>query len=162
MAKRPKAYSYLRFSTPEQLKGDSLRRQSEAVRAYADRHDLELSEENFEDLGLSAFRGRNMVEGSLGVFVEAVKSGRIKPGSVLLVESIDRLSRDRIMAALGRFSDILGLGVDIVTLTDGRRYSAESLDNLGELMLFLVEAARAPPGPRRWPTPGRCPRSCRR
>ncbi len=144
MAKsKPRAYSYVRFSSPEQREGDSLRRQTEAARAYADRHDLELSEESFEDLGLSAFRGRNIVEGSLGVFIEAVKSGRIKPGSVLLVESIDRLSRQRIMAALGRFSDILGLGVDIVTLTDGRRYTAESLDNLGDLMLFLVEAARS-------------------
>jgi|GEM_PF-5511149 len=30
-----KAYSYIRFSTPEQLKGDSLRRQKEASEQYA-------------------------------------------------------------------------------------------------------------------------------
>jgi len=29
-----KAYSYIRFSTPEQLKGDSLRRQLESSRKY--------------------------------------------------------------------------------------------------------------------------------
>jgi hypothetical protein len=36
---RPKAYSYLRFSTPEQRKGDSFRRQWEKAKAYADRHE---------------------------------------------------------------------------------------------------------------------------
>src|SRR5262245_52339556 len=30
-----KAYSYLRFSTPDQMKGDSLRRQTELARRYA-------------------------------------------------------------------------------------------------------------------------------
>jgi len=30
-----KAYSYIRFSTPEQLKGDSLRRQLESSREYS-------------------------------------------------------------------------------------------------------------------------------
>src|SRR5262245_23568418 len=33
LVKPAKAYSYLRFSTPEQLKGDSQRRQLEAARA---------------------------------------------------------------------------------------------------------------------------------
>jgi len=35
MSKKKKAYSYIRFSTPEQLKGDSLRRQLESSRKYA-------------------------------------------------------------------------------------------------------------------------------
>ena len=51
---RPKAYSYLRFSTPGQLEGDSLRRQTEAARAYAERHGLELSDLSYRDLGKSA------------------------------------------------------------------------------------------------------------
>ena len=32
------AYSYIRFSSPEQARGDSLRRQLEASRYYADKH----------------------------------------------------------------------------------------------------------------------------
>lgn len=31
----PKAYSYLRFSTPDQMRGDSFRRQTELAREYA-------------------------------------------------------------------------------------------------------------------------------
>ena len=51
MAKpKPRAYSYLRFSSPEQRLGDSERRQIEAARRYAERHDLDLSNETFKDL----------------------------------------------------------------------------------------------------------------
>jgi len=39
---KPIAYSYIRFSTPEQLKGDSLRRQLEKSQNYADEHGLDL------------------------------------------------------------------------------------------------------------------------
>ena len=55
--KPAKAYSYLRFSTPEQLKGDSQRRQLEAARAYALEQGLELDESlTFQDLGVSGFK----------------------------------------------------------------------------------------------------------
>ena len=36
-AGKPKAYSYVRFSTPGQAKGDSYRRQTEAANEYAQR-----------------------------------------------------------------------------------------------------------------------------
>jgi len=45
------AYSYLRFSTPEQAGGDSRRRQLDLARAYAARHGLVL------DAGLSFREG---------------------------------------------------------------------------------------------------------
>jgi hypothetical protein len=38
----PRAYSYIRFSTPEQAKGASLERQTAAAKAWADRHGIEL------------------------------------------------------------------------------------------------------------------------
>ncbi len=36
----PRVYSYIRFSTPEQKKGDSLRRQTEAAEEWAKAHGL--------------------------------------------------------------------------------------------------------------------------
>src|SRR5437879_2330587 len=66
---KPKAYSYLRFSTPDQLKGDSQRRQLEAARSYAREQGLELDEElTFHDLGVTAFRGKNANVGMLARF----------------------------------------------------------------------------------------------
>ncbi|MGA2935987.1 MAG: recombinase family protein, partial [Syntrophobacteraceae bacterium] len=90
----PKAYSYIRFSTPDQLNGDSLRRQLDLSKRYAAQHGLVLDENlNLQDLGLSAYHGEHR-EGALGRFLELVKGSRISEGSVLLVESLDRLSRE--------------------------------------------------------------------
>ena len=140
----PKAYSYQRFSTPEQAKGDSLRRQLEAATAHAEAHGLDLDTDlTFQDLGVSAFRGKNAVEGALAAFIEAVDTGKVEPGSYLLIESLDRLSRDRIMAALNRFSALLEKGVNVVTLSDGKTYTADSLNELPDLMVSLLVMSRA-------------------
>ncbi|MQY52595.1 hypothetical protein GHK24_12515 [Rhodocyclus tenuis] len=58
------AYSYVRFSIPQQLKGDSLRRQLEASERYVAEHGLVLDKTlNLRDLGISAFRGKNVERG---------------------------------------------------------------------------------------------------
>src|SRR5262249_23759913 len=134
----PTAYSYLRFSTPEQRAGDSTRRQTEASQAYAAAHGLTLDTElTFEDLGVSAFRGKNAQDGALSAFIEAAEAGRIKKGSYLLVENLDRLSRQAPRAALRQLERIVECGVTVVTLQDNRKYTAEGL-NESLLDLFGV------------------------
>src|SRR5262245_58669308 len=89
-----RAFSYIRFSKPEQLKGNSLQRQLEwseglcAVKGWKLDDSLKL-----QDLGVSAFRGKNAATGRLASFLQAIKQGKVKAGDVLLVESLDRLSR---------------------------------------------------------------------
>src|ERR1043166_2671015 len=76
-----KAFSYIRFSSPAQSGGDSVRRQSKAARAYCSSHNLLLDEElTFQDFGVSAFRGRNVDEGALGAFLNAIKAGIASAG----------------------------------------------------------------------------------
>jgi DNA invertase Pin-like site-specific DNA recombinase len=141
---RAKAYSYLRFSTPDQMKGDSYQRQAEAARNYAEQNGLDLDDAlTFRDLGVSAFRGANVIDGALGQFIEAVDTGRVQRGSYLLIENLDRLSRDKIMPALTRFSSLLEKGIAVVTLTDGKVYTKDSLNNLPDLMLSLLIMSRA-------------------
>ena len=141
---RAKAYSYLRFSIPDQMKGDSYRRQTEAARNYAEQNGLDLDNTlTFRDLGVSAFRGANVIDGALGQFIEAVDTRRVQPGSYLLVENLDRLSRDKITPALNRFSSLLAKGITVVTLSDGKVYTEESLNNLPDLMLSLLVMSRA-------------------
>ena len=137
-----KAYSYIRFSTPQQLKGDSLRRQLEASRAYAKQHNLIL-DESLRDIGVSAFKGKNATEGALKKFIELVEAGRIEQGSILILESLDRLSRQQVFTALGLFSSILSAGVEIVTLSDGQHYTAESINDVGQLMFSLISMSRS-------------------
>ena len=144
MKPMPKAYSYLRFSRPEQLKGDSLRRQMEGSREYARRHSLDLDESTFKDLGVSAFRGKNALEGALGTFLNAIETGKIRKGSYLLVESLDRLSRDTVLRALNQFTGILERGVNVVTLMDSKTYTAAGLsDNFSDLLISLSIMQRA-------------------
>ena len=141
---RAKAYSYVRFSTPDQMKGDSFRRQAEASRQYADENGLELDESlSFHDLGVSAFRGRNVEDGALGSFLDAVEQGSVKPGSFLLVESLDRLSRQSAFRAFRQFSAILDTGVNIITLHDGKTYSGGGELTFSDLMVSLAVMQRA-------------------
>ena len=63
---KTKAYSYVRMSTDIQLKGDSLRRQKESSKNYAEENNLELIE-TLQDIGISAFSGKNSKDGALGV-----------------------------------------------------------------------------------------------
>lgn len=141
----PVAYSYIRFSTPDQLKGDSLRRQLELSERYAKEHGLELDTSlRLKDLGLSAFNKANLEKGALGVFLEAVKVGSVKSGSFLLVESLDRLSRANVTDALNLFLGITKAGITIVTLADGMSYSQQSIEaNWTQLIMSLAIMARA-------------------
>src|SRR3546814_17667727 len=91
---RRKAYSYLRFSTPAQSKGDSRRRQTDMAAKYARAPDLELDTVlTFHDEGISGFRGRHAEAGRLADFVQAGKVGLVAQGAALLVARLDCLTR---------------------------------------------------------------------
>lgn len=142
-AQKPRAYSYIRFSTPEQAMGDSLRRQTDAARQWAAKHQLELDEETVLDPGRSAFLGANVETGALGAFLADVRSGRIQQGSYLIVESLDRISRDTVRKAARTMEDIVEAGVVIVDLEDnGRLYTKESLDDPVAFLIMAIKFMR--------------------
>jgi DNA invertase Pin-like site-specific DNA recombinase len=94
--RKPKAYSYTRFSTPEQARGDSSTRQALAARRWAEGRGVELDAElTFRDEGVTAYDGSNVERGALGAFLKAVYCGDVAKGSWLLVESLDRISRQK-------------------------------------------------------------------
>jgi len=136
---KPKVYSYTRWSTPEQAKGDSNRRQAEAAAKWAARHGYELDERlRITDEGVSAYRGGNALDGGLSRFLEACRKGLIDPGSFLLVESLDRISRMAPRRAQRLIDDIVDCGVTIVTLSDDQHYHAERLDNDPTALLIAL------------------------
>lgn len=145
MTAPPKAYSYIRFSTPEQQHGDSSRRQTELSQAYADQHGLVLDERlKYSDLGVSAFDKSNIRDGQLGAFLKAVESGLVPVGSYLLVESLDRISRAKISDALTIFMSIINKGIRLVTLADGMEYSKEKLDKqFTDIIISVAIMSRA-------------------
>jgi DNA invertase Pin-like site-specific DNA recombinase len=135
----PKAYSYIRFSTPQQAKGDSHLRQTDKAARYAAEHSLVLDPGlNLTDLGVSAYRGKNAKTGSLSVFLKAVEDGTVPRGSYLLVENIDRLTRDDIPDATMLFLQIINAGIVVVTLTNRERYSRERLTQEPHAIYFII------------------------
>jgi len=93
---------------------------------------------------VSAFRGKNATEGALAGFFDAIQTGRVAPGSTLLVESLDRLSRDQITSALTQFLNIINSGITVVTLMDKMTYNRETINrNPGSLMMSIVIMMRA-------------------
>lgn len=139
-----KAYSYIRLSSKKQLQGDGETRQIELRDMFVAKHGLEL-DDTIRDLGVSAFDRSNIEKGALGKFLRKVKAGEIAKGSYLLVENLDRLSRDHVFGALGVFHDLLEAGIVIAALGDGGRiYSMESINqNWTELIISLTVMSRA-------------------
>lgn len=140
---KPLAFSYVRMSTDIQLKGDSLRRQKHLSEQYAEEHDLHLVEDfKLEDIGVSAFKGVNISSGALGLFLDAVKAKQVPKGSYLLVESLDRLSRQKVDESLSLFLDLTRNGINLVTLSDGQLFRAGDTD-LQQLIYSIVIMSRA-------------------
>ena len=75
------AYSYSRWSTAEQSKGDSKRRQREAFDRFCKSHDLMPDRSApMIDAGRSAYKGAHLKgTGRLGKFLDAAKRGDIPP-----------------------------------------------------------------------------------
>ncbi len=131
--KRP-AYSYLRFSTLEQEKGDSLRRQSEQPETICAKKGWALQDRTFRDCGVKSFHNQNLKKGKLGVFLAALKAGELEDNPVLILEDLDRLSRAKIKASMDVASDILEAGCDIYSVIEDRLYTHDSLNDPLALM----------------------------
>lgn len=126
-ATRPIAYSYLRLSSERQLKGDGLRRQMENSARYCEERGFVL-DNTWKDLGVSAFTGANRERGALREFLDRVRSGQIPSGSHLIIEALDRLSRDKARRAMPVFMDIINAGITIHTLVNRQELDAASMD----------------------------------
>src|SRR5262249_55950658 len=136
---QPRAYSYVRFSSILQAKGGSLKRQTRLTEEYCKRKKLTLDDElMLPDLGVSAFRGDNVKEGALAGFLEACRTGRVPRGSYLIVESLDRLSRDQIRPALQLFMALQDHGITIVTHEPAREYPPDSTDALALIEPLII------------------------
>ena len=125
----PIAYSYKRFSSTAQEGNDSIRRQTAAANAYIEENpqlglvlDTTLS---MTDAGVSAFRGTNLKTGALGVFTGAVRAGMIDDGSYLLLESLDRFTRQAVNVAAVDLLSLINSGIVVVTLNNGIVYRQE-------------------------------------
>lgn len=140
-----KVYSYIRFSDARQAAGFSTDRQQAYALSWAKEHGLALDEElSMRDEGLSAYHQKHVKHGALGLFLAAVETGTVEPGSVLVVEGLDRLSRAEPIQAQAQLASIINAGISVVTASDGKVYSRERLKlNPMDLVYSLLVMIRA-------------------
>ncbi|MEO2089018.1 MAG: recombinase family protein, partial [Gemmataceae bacterium] len=94
------------------------------------------------DRGVGAFRGLHRSDKHcLGQFVRLVEGGKVKPGSFLLIDNLDRLSREEVHDGLELLLKLVRLGVVVVQLSPevGEfRYPVEPM----RLMMAVMELSR--------------------
>jgi len=137
-----RAISYIRFSTKIQKHGDSETRQTDLINNFLKSNpDVVLSDLHFSDLGRSGYHASHLKHG-LGRLITAIEEDLINSGDIILVENIDRLSRQDALNATKLITSILEAGVTIVTLSDNQTYTAESL-NGGQYYILVgkIQAA---------------------
>lgn len=146
----PTAYIYSRFSSIKQEQGHSLKRQRDLAHRWLDANAkaLDLVEDtslNLTDSGLSGYAGTHRTKGALGVLERMVEDGAIASGSYLLVESLDRLSRQEPTVALGLLINLINAGMIVVTLSDNKIYSKEVInaDRGMSLIQSIIISGRA-------------------
>lgn len=139
-AMQRKCYSYVRFSHKKQELGTSFARQSD-IQHFVEKHNL-IVDTKLEDLGVSAFRGKNSQKGQLGDFIDLVENGLIEENSILLIENFDRLSRQKVIKSTQIFINLLNRGVDIAVLDTGKIYSKNTLLS-SDFFIAVIEFERA-------------------
>lgn len=133
-------YQYSRISTTLQKDGSGLQRQKEdtakLIANLSKELDLPIFDKPLEDAGRSAFHGKHLEKGVFGVFLAAIDRGEVKRGSVLVVESLDRLSRQSPNIAQGMMLQIINSGVRIYTTIDDTMYDGN--EEPASLMMKLI------------------------
>lgn len=132
-------YSYVRFSSTKQSDGDSFRRQVEDGDEWIRKHGHTPADIPLHDKGVSAFRGKNKHTGRLRTFLDLIEAGKVAPGSILLVEHLDRLSRQGVAEALPLFMEILNAGVHIAVLRPYEQlYTKDCMNDLVGILIPLI------------------------
>jgi DNA invertase Pin-like site-specific DNA recombinase len=124
------AYSYRRFSSRQQSTGTSLARQKDIAWEVATAKDWRLVDLP-PDKGVSGWKitdldgqqAANFHKGNLGAFLKRVQGGDIAQGSVLIVERLDRFSRNYVDLVLNAFLDLMHAGIELYSCVDQTHYT---------------------------------------
>mgnify|MGYP005815186373 FL=1 len=142
----PKIWPYIRFSSEEQKKGDSLRRQQELIERFAARPEIVAEGAEIDtsldlnDLGVSGYTGKNLLQGRFKDFLDAVDSGIVKPGDYLAVEALNRVTRLDPMESLPILLDLMKKGVKIAITANSQIYKQGG--DITQLYIALGELQR--------------------
>jgi DNA invertase Pin-like site-specific DNA recombinase len=139
------AISYARVSNERQLRGEGMRRQLKGTREWIEKHpelrirlDLELS-----DAARSAWKGDHVTkdDAALGKLLKMVETDELRPPLMVIVEALDRLSRQNPWQAQSQLAGLVSRGIIVATTQDDQLYSLDS--GIGDIILSVVAMSRA-------------------
>ena len=139
------AIAYIRWSTLNQEDGNSLERQHDLVVDAAEKHGWHLPKHEIHiERGKSAYHGRNRAaKGKLRAIEDRAARGELA-GKVLIVEAMDRLSRQAPMESLNLLVDLCKRGLTIFEAGSNTTYTVEKInENWGNLLVPLARAGEA-------------------
>jgi DNA invertase Pin-like site-specific DNA recombinase len=128
------------------MKGDSVRRQTAGAQAWCERNNVVLdNSRTYHDLGKSAFLGEhrsNPDRHALAAFLQMVDEGKIPRGTYLIIESLDRLTREHVTAGLMLCLRLIEeKGIRIVQLSPIEKVYEGRPDPM-DLMMMIMELQR--------------------
>lgn len=146
----PTAFSYIRFSSKKQEQNDSVKRQIRLRDEWL-RQNPEMTLDttiSLQDLGISAFRGRNLDPewGDLGKFIDLAErqNSPIEKGSYLLLERLDRFSRQRVSLAYMALVRLVHAGIRVVVLDPvAHQIDKENIDQLHVVLPIITNLCLA-------------------
>jgi len=137
-----RALIYRRFSTDEQESGagNTLARQlSRCQKLAAERGWTVAPADIRTDKGRSAYKGEHLLpDAELGKIVADIAANRIEPGTVIIAERLDRLSRLPVDQTMAWIHGINSAGIQIALADTGELFSANP-----DLGTFIGAAVRA-------------------
>jgi DNA invertase Pin-like site-specific DNA recombinase len=139
------AVSYIRYSHPSQnANNSSYNRQIELSKSYCKANNLVLNDDIFFDQGISAYHSANskFSEHELTRFLKLLED-KIINCHVLIIESLDRISRDEIFIGQMIMGRILQCNVDIYSCVDNKLYTRQSLNDAPSLIGMVLEFSRS-------------------
>lgn len=138
------AIIYARFSKADQIRGHSIERQLENAREICTARGLATSPSlTFIEQGRSAFSGANRAKGSLLANLELeIKSGA-HSGRTLVVEHLDRISRQGWQEVLDFLRACSDAGVNVATWDGLRFYPARQPVQMVEVIEIILKSQLA-------------------
>ena len=136
-------YAYVRYSSIAQATGESVDRQISPLKQFTDETGVQIKEV-IVDEGVSSYKGRNVNKGKFKEILNRIESGVIRKGDYIVVESIDRITRQRVSDGVELLQGILRKGIRIYTTIDRICYSYDrEEDDLTTIVMIALIAKRA-------------------
>ncbi|SFP66588.1 recombinase family protein [Sphingomonas rubra] len=138
------AIRYHRFSSKRQDRGSTLARQDKATRELCEAKGWTVVE-TLEDCGQSAWKGDHLSVGKLGELRKRIDAGLIPAGTVIVVENLDRLSRQDYRTARRWIEDVTDREITVAVCSPALLLDREAMSgsNIGSMIQHLLEANRA-------------------